>query len=115
MHEPSSSSTQAIPATGACRNGFGCHGTLRSIASDENEDPHDPSSSCRGRIQHEGAYCIDIQTQLQAVKSALAKAEDEIIKPHADSCVAEAIASGDAEAQRTKFSELVDLFAKAKR
>ena len=67
------------------------------------------------RMVDDGAYCIDILTQLQAVKSALAKAEDEILKQHADSCVAEAIASGDAEAQRAKFSELVDLFAKAKR
>ncbi|WP_108462826.1 metal-sensitive transcriptional regulator [Devosia naphthalenivorans] len=67
------------------------------------------------RMVDEGAYCIDILTQLQAVKSALAKAEDEILKQHADSCVAEAIASGDVEAQRTKFNELVDLFAKAKR
>lgn len=67
------------------------------------------------RMVDDGAYCIDILTQLQAVKSALARAEDEILKQHADSCVAEAIASGDAEAQRAKFSELVDLFAKAKR
>ncbi|WP_108461671.1 metal-sensitive transcriptional regulator [Devosia naphthalenivorans] len=67
------------------------------------------------RMVDEGAYCIDILTQLQAVKAALAKAEDEILKQHADSCVAEAITSGDIEAQRAKFNELVDLFAKAKR
>ena len=60
-------------------------------------------------------YCIDILHQIQAVKAALAKAEDEILKNHASHCVAEAIASGDAEEQRTKFGELVDLFAKAKR
>ena len=60
-------------------------------------------------------YCIDILHQLQAVKSALARAEDEILKNHASHCVAEAIASGDADEQRQKFSELIDLFAKAKR
>ena len=37
-------------------------------------------------------YCIDILHQLQAVKSALARAEDEILKKHASHCVAEAIA-----------------------
>ena len=60
-------------------------------------------------------YCIDILHQLQAVKSALARAEDEILKNHASHCVAEAIASGDADEQRQKFGELNDLFAKAKR
>ena len=60
-------------------------------------------------------YCIDILHQLQAVKSALARAEDEILKNHASHCVAEAIASGDADEQRQKFGELIDLLAKAKR
>ena len=60
-------------------------------------------------------YCIDILHQLEAVKSALARAEDEILKNHASHCVAEAIASGDADEQRQKFGELIDLFAKAKR
>ncbi len=60
-------------------------------------------------------YCIDILHQLQAVKSALARAEDEILKNHASHCVAEAIASGNAVEQRQKFGELIDLFAKAKR
>ena len=60
-------------------------------------------------------YCIDILHQLQAVKSALARAEDEILKNHASHCVAEAIASGDVDEQRQKFGELIDLFAKAKR
>ena len=60
-------------------------------------------------------YCIDILHQVQAVKAALAKAETEILKDHAACCVAEAIASGDASEQRTKFNELVELFDKVKR
>lgn len=60
-------------------------------------------------------YCIDILHQVQAVKAALARAESEILKDHAACCVAEAIASGDAAEQRTKFSELIDLFEKVKR
>ena len=57
-------------------------------------------------------YCIDILHQLQAVKSALAKVETQILKDHAACCVAEAIASGDEADQREKFEELIDLFAK---
>lgn len=60
-------------------------------------------------------YCIDILQQIQAVKAALVKAEDEILKDHAACCVAEAIASGDPEEQRIKFAELVELIGKAKR
>ena len=60
-------------------------------------------------------YCIDVLHQVQAIKSALARVENEILKDHAACCVSEAIASGDAEAQRTKFGELIDLIEKVKR
>ena len=59
-------------------------------------------------------YCIDILHQIHAIKAALAKVETEILKTHAACCVEEAIAAGDADAQRRKFSELVEVFAKAK-
>ena len=55
-------------------------------------------------------YCIDILNQLQAVKSALTKVESQVLKDHAACCVAEAIKSGNADEQRQKFGELVDLF-----
>ncbi|WP_373488537.1 metal-sensitive transcriptional regulator [Blastomonas sp.] len=60
-------------------------------------------------------YCIDILHQVQAIKAALTRAESEILKDHAACCVSEAIASGDAAEQRTKFNELIDLFEKVKR
>ena len=60
----------------------------------------------------EGRYCIDILTQVQAIKAALKKVEDELLKNHAAHCVEEAIRDGNATAQREKFSELVDLMGK---
>lgn len=60
-------------------------------------------------------YCIDILTQLQAVKAALHRAESEILKNHAATCVAAAAASGDPQDQQRRFAELVDLFERAKR
>ena len=60
-------------------------------------------------------YCIDILHQVQAVKAALAKVESAILKDHAACCVNEAIASGDADQQRTKLAELVDLIDRVKR
>ena len=60
-------------------------------------------------------YCIDVLTQLQAVKSALARVESEVLKDHAATCVAEAIASGDEAEQRTKFNELIELMERQRR
>lgn len=60
-------------------------------------------------------YCIDILYQIQAVKAALAKVEDQVLADHTACCVNEAIASGDPTAQREKFAELVGLFGKMKR
>lgn len=60
-------------------------------------------------------YCVDVLTQIQAIKSALSRAENEILRGHAAGCVAAAIASGDPDQQRQKVDELVDLFERAKR
>ena len=60
-------------------------------------------------------YCIDVLTQIQALKAAIGRAESEVLKRHAASCVAQAIASGDESEQREKFNELITLFEKAKR
>ena len=60
-------------------------------------------------------YCIDILHQMQAINSALAKVESQVLKDHAACCVAEAIASGDEGEQREKFEELVDLFERTRK
>ena len=68
-----------------------------------------------GRMIEDERYCIDILQQVQAIKSALARVEDAILKDHAATCVTTAIASGKENEQRKKFEELIDLFAKTKR
>lgn len=68
-----------------------------------------------GQMVEDGRYCIDILTQIQAVRSALAKVESEVLKDHAATCVAEAIATGDEAEQRAKFSELVELMERQRR
>lgn len=67
------------------------------------------------RMLEEGRYCIDVLHQMQAVKAALGRAESEILKDHASTCVEWAIASGNEKAQREKVSELIDLFDRLKR
>lgn len=64
------------------------------------------------RMIEDDRYCIDVLTQLSAVKSALAAVEGEILKDHASHCVAHAIESGDAGDQKAKLDELIGLLAK---
>lgn len=67
------------------------------------------------RMIDEERYCIDVLQQVQAIKAALARVEDGILKDHSASCVEAAIQSGSESDQRQKFGELVDLFARVKR
>lgn len=67
------------------------------------------------RMIEEDRYCIDVLQQVQAIKAALARVEDAVLKEHTRTCVQSAIESGDADEQREKFNELVDLFARVKR
>jgi DNA-binding FrmR family transcriptional regulator len=67
------------------------------------------------RMVAEDRYCMDVLTQVQAIKAALARAEAEILRDHAAGCVRDAIASGDAQATQAKLDELVDLFDRARR
>ena len=62
------------------------------------------------RMIEEERYCIDILTQLRAIRAALGKVESEVLKDHADHCIADAVSSGSEDEQREKFSELIDLF-----
>ena len=57
-------------------------------------------------------YCIDVLTQVKAVRAALRKVEGELLRDHADHCLAEAIASDECE---QKVSELVALLMKKSR
>ena len=61
------------------------------------------------RMLDEGRYCIDVLTQIQAIRAALARVETEMLRDHLGHCIESAIVSGSAEEQRTKANELIDL------
>jgi len=67
------------------------------------------------RMVEEDRYCIDVVTQLAAVRAALRKVEEEVLRDHVGHCVEHAIASGDAADQRQKVQELMDVFARSGR
>jgi DNA-binding FrmR family transcriptional regulator len=58
-------------------------------------------------------YCIDVITQVQAVRAALRRVEDEVLKDHLDHCVTSALASGDEREAREKAAELIAVLGRA--
>jgi CsoR family transcriptional regulator, copper-sensing transcriptional repressor len=67
------------------------------------------------RMVAEDRYCIDILTQLSAIRAALRRVEDLVLRDHVAHCVEHAIASGNVEEQRQKVAELMEVFARAER
>jgi DNA-binding FrmR family transcriptional regulator len=67
------------------------------------------------RMVEEDRYCIDVVTQISAVRAALARVEQEILRDHAAHCVEGAIRSGNAADQRRKVAELMEVLARAQR
>ncbi len=67
------------------------------------------------RMVEDKRYCIDIITQISAVRAALRKVEEAVLKDHVGHCVEHAIASGNATEQRKKVAELMDVLARSSR
>lgn len=67
------------------------------------------------RMIEEDRYCIDIVTQIAAVRAALRKVEEEVLQAHISHCVEHAIVSGDAAEQRKKIAELMEVLSRSAR
>jgi CsoR family transcriptional regulator, copper-sensing transcriptional repressor len=67
------------------------------------------------RMVGEDRYCIDVVTQISAVRAALRRVEEEVLKDHVAHCVEHAIASGNKADQRRKVTELMDVLGRTGR
>ena len=67
------------------------------------------------RMVDEDRYCIDLVTQIAAVRAALRKIEEMVLKDHVGHCVEAAIRSGDPDDQRRKVAELMEVFGRVER
>jgi DNA-binding FrmR family transcriptional regulator len=89
---------------------------------------NDIKASCKKRLNRiegqvrglakmldEDRYCIDIVTQISAVRTAMRRVEEEILRDHVAHCVEHAINSGDKADQRRKIAELMDVVGRADR
>ena len=67
------------------------------------------------RMVEEDRYCIDVVTQLSAVRAALRAVEEEVMRDHAAHCIEHAISSGNKSEQRRKVAELMDVLTRSAR
>ncbi|MCC2096799.1 MAG: metal-sensitive transcriptional regulator [Hyphomicrobiales bacterium] len=67
------------------------------------------------RMIEDERYCIDIVTQISAVRAALRKVERDVLQDHVAHCVDHAIASGNAIDQREKIDELMEVLNRSLR
>ena len=57
----------------------------------------------------DGAYCVDILTQIQAVRSALGAVGHRILQKHIEHCVVDAVESKNRADIDDKISEIIDV------
>ena len=64
------------------------------------------------RMVEDDRYCIDVLTQIRAVRAALDKVEQEILHDHLQHCVAHAFHAGNPKERQTKIEELMEVLDK---
>lgn len=67
------------------------------------------------RMVGEDRYCVDVLTQINAVRAALHKVEAQILRDHVSHCVVDAFSTGNPIDQRHKIEELVDTIGRMTR
>jgi DNA-binding FrmR family transcriptional regulator len=65
------------------------------------------------RMVEEDRYCIDIITQISAVRAALRRVEQEVLRDHIGHCVKQAMRSDDVRSQDRTINELIDVLARS--
>ena len=68
-----------------------------------------------GRMVEDDRYCVDVLTQIQAVRAALLRVESEVLKDHLDHCVMGAMTGDDPADRKAKAAELIALLGRASR
>jgi DNA-binding FrmR family transcriptional regulator len=67
------------------------------------------------RMIEEDRYCIDVLTQIRAVRAALDRVEQEILSDHLQHCVADAFHGGSERDRQVKIDELLEVLDSRRR
>lgn len=62
------------------------------------------------KMIQEDRYCIDVVTQIEAARAALARIESDLLRQHLGHCVHKAMNSPDMAEQERVIEELVGVF-----
>lgn len=62
------------------------------------------------KMIEEDRYCIDVVTQIEAVRAALARVESDLLRQHLQHCVHQAMTSRESGEQDRVIEELVKVF-----
>ena len=65
-----------------------------------------------GRMVEEDRYCVDILTQISAVRSALDAVALQLLRDHTHGCVRSAIGSGQGDEAIDELLQVVEKFAR---
>jgi len=67
------------------------------------------------RMIEEERYCIDVLTQIRAVRAALDKVEQETLGDHLQHCVAHAFHAGSEKDRQVKIDEILEVLDNRRR
>lgn len=84
--------------------------------SNKHEEALNLLKTARGQIEgvikmiEDGRYCIDISKQLLSLIALLRKANEKVLKAHMETCVKEAMVTGDLESKIREIEEILGYF-----
>ncbi len=64
------------------------------------------------RMVESDTYCVDVMNQVAAAQGALARVSHKLLSQHLQTCVRDAVTSGDTCRQEAVLDEIEDLFAR---
>jgi CsoR family transcriptional regulator, copper-sensing transcriptional repressor len=64
------------------------------------------------RMVEEDKYCLDILLQLAAVQGAVGQVQKLLLGQHLESCVVDAVRSGNARDRQKKMDELLEVLSR---
>ena len=60
-------------------------------------------------------YCVDILTQIHAIKGALSRVEEKVLEKHFKNCVTDAVKGASEKEKQQKMDEILKLIHQARR
>ncbi len=67
------------------------------------------------KMIEQGKYCIDILNQIYAIRGALGRVEEKILKKHFEHCVTQAVTRTSEKEKQQKLDEILNLIHQTRR